>query len=240
MIKIGDGSYIQIGEWEADDLLSFKASRYNFTNGNVGIGTANPQHKLDVAGNMNVAGNLNSTTIRTSNLTLDLNDNFTYDGQIMGHYALKWTNDSWHLPGASLWLSGYAGMKFFTGGNPDPRFVITINGNVGIGTTAPQNKLDVNGIIRAAEVKIETGWADFVFNDDYRLKPLSELETFIKANRHLPEIPSAIEVKENKGIGIGEMQTKLLQKIEELTLYLIQQENTIQELKKEIRELKEK
>jgi hypothetical protein len=114
------------------------------------------------------------------------------------------------------------------------------SGNVGIGTTSPAYKLDVNGIIRTTEVKIETGWADFVFNDGYRLKPLSEVETFIKANKHLPEIPSATEIKENEGVNLGEMQVKLLQKIEELTLYLIQQENTIQELKNAIRELKEK
>jgi hypothetical protein len=114
------------------------------------------------------------------------------------------------------------------------------SGDVGIGTTTPEYKLDVNGIIRATEVKIETDGADFVFDDSYRLKPLPEVESFIKANKHLPEIPSAIEMKKNEGIGIGEMQTKLLQKIEELTLYLIRQENTIQELKSEIRELKEK
>jgi hypothetical protein len=101
--------------------------------------------------------------------------------------------------------------------------------------------LDVYGVMQAKEVKIsDTGWADFVFNDNYRLKPLSEVNTFIKENKHLPEIPSATEVKESEGVNVGEMQIKLLQKIEELTLYLIQQENTIQELKSEIRELKEK
>jgi hypothetical protein len=113
-IKIGDGSYIQVGEWEADDLLSFKATRYNFTNGNVGIGVTSTQYKLDVA------GTLNTTNIRTSYLSARLNDNFTYDGQSMGHYALKWTTDSWQANCASLWLSGYCGMKFFTGGGTNP------------------------------------------------------------------------------------------------------------------------
>jgi hypothetical protein len=349
MIKIGDGSYIQIGEWEADDLLSFKASKYNFTNGNVGIGVTSPQYKLDIA------GILNTTNIRTSYLSAHLTDNFTYDGQSMGHYALKWTTDSWQANCASLWLSGYGGMKFFTGGDLNPRFVVARNGNVGVGTASPSalldvsgdikatslsltgalttgslttggdlqignavapmddygkklyfgvsgentdrifisrfnvsddmselrvsigddyndkfvvgrkfwdqpnfepmftvvtngnvgigtsnpaNKLDVKGIIRATEVKIETGWADFVFNDDYHLKPLSEVNTFIQENKHLPDIPSAAEIKENEGVNLGEMQVKLLQKIEELTLYLIQQESTIQKLKNELEHLK--
>jgi hypothetical protein len=114
------------------------------------------------------------------------------------------------------------------------------NGNVGIGITNPGNKLDVNGTIRAKEVKVETGWADFVFNDDYHLKPLSEVNTFIKENKHLPEIPSAAEVKENEGVNVGEMQIKLLQKIEELTLYVIQQNEKIQVLETELKELKNK
>jgi hypothetical protein len=120
-----------------------------------------------------------------------------------------------------------------------PMFSVVSDGNVGIGVSNPQNKLDVDGTIRAKEVKIETGWADFVFNADYNLRPLSEVNAFIQTNKHLPEIPTAAEVK-NEGVNLGEMQTKLLQKVEELTLYLIQQDNTIKELKAEIQELKTK
>lgn len=88
-------------------------------------------------------------------------------------------------------------------------------------------------------MKIESNGADFVFEEDYRLPPLPEVDAFIKMNKHLPEIPSAVESK-NEGVNLGEMQTKLLQKIEELTLYLIQQDHTIRELKNEIQALKSK
>ena len=76
-----------------------------------------------------------------------------------------------------------------------------------------------------------------MFADDYQLLPLSEVKTFIQEHKHLPEIKSAQEMQEN-GVGINELQTQLLQKIEELTLYLIQQEQIIQELRQEVEQLK--
>jgi len=106
-----------------------------------------------------------------------------------------------------------------------------LNGNVGIGTTNPTAKLAVNGTIMAKEINITlTGWSDFVFHSSYKLRTLGEVEKFIKANNHLPEIPSETEVKEN-GISVGEMNAKLLQKIEELTLYVIDLQKQVNELK---------
>lgn len=105
-----------------------------------------------------------------------------------------------------------------------PRMRIAGNGNVGIGETNPQHKLAVNGTIKAREVIVETtGWSDYVFADDYRLAPLSEVESHIKTNRHLPGIPSATQVAE-QGVSLGDMQAKLLAKVEELTLHVIAQE----------------
>nr|WP_299173434.1 hypothetical protein [uncultured Allomuricauda sp.] len=104
-------------------------------------------------------------------------------------------------------------------------------GGVGIGTMNPNGwRLAVNGKIRAKEIKVETSWSDFVFYDDYILPTLQEVENHIKEKGHLKNIPSAKEVQEN-GIFLGEMDSKLLQKIEELTLYTIQQQKEIERLK---------
>ena len=118
------------------------------------------------------------------------------------------------------------------------------SGQVGIGVDDPEYKLDVagtvhansiiaDGNIRASEIIVSTTGADFVFADDYQLRPLSEVKTFIQENKHLPEIKSAKEMQEN-GVGINELQTQLLQKIEELTLYILQQEERIKALETEL------
>lgn len=110
------------------------------------------------------------------------------------------------------------------------RMIINASGNIGIGTSTPAEKLSVNGKIRAKEIKVETsGWSDFVFEPSYKLPDLKQTEVFIKENKHLPDIPSAKEVAEN-GINLGEMNSKLLQKIEELTLYIIDQNKRIEKL----------
>lgn len=111
------------------------------------------------------------------------------------------------------------------------------DGNVGIGTNNPVNKLDVLGTIRANELIIETGWADYVFEKDFRLKPLTEVENFIKENKHLPDVPSAKTIQEN-GAYVSELMTKMMQKIEELTLYSIQQEKKINALEKHLADKK--
>lgn len=108
------------------------------------------------------------------------------------------------------------------------KMTVLNNGNVGIGTTSPRARLSVNGGIRANEVRVMTDiqLADYVFEKDYPLMPLQEVEQYVLKHKHLPEVPSAAEVKAH-GMDVAEFQNKLLQKIEELTLHIIAQEKRI-------------
>ena len=92
-------------------------------------------------------------------------------------------------------------------------------------------------LIDSVRVTPLADWADYVFSNDYKLRPLKEVEEFINTNKHLPNIPSAAEVSKN-GINLAEMNTKLLEKVEELTLYLLQQQKQLDEQKQQIEELK--
>jgi hypothetical protein len=112
------------------------------------------------------------------------------------------------------------------------------SGNVGIGTTSPTHKLAVKGTIRANEVIVDTGWSDYVFDENYPLAPLAEVEVHIREKKHLPGIPTAQEVSE-RGVSLGEMQARLLAKIEELTLHQIAQEKEIARLTAEVAELRD-
>lgn len=108
--------------------------------------------------------------------------------------------------------------------------VESISGNVGIGIDVPQEKLSVNGNIRAKEIKVEAAnWPDYVFAKEYNLMPLADVEKFILIKGHLPEIPQA-SVIEEEGISLGEMNKLLMKKIEELTLHLIEKDKRVTDL----------
>lgn len=122
---------------------------------------------------------------------------------------------------------------FGSGGKP---FLIP-EGNVCIGCYSPTHKLSVNGTIKAREILVSTqNWADYVFDKDFKLMSLSEVERYIEDNNHLPNIPSARDI-ESQGISVGEMQRLQMGKIEELTLHAIQQEKENNILKSQNEEL---
>ncbi len=116
---------------------------------------------------------------------------------------------------------------------------MTANERVGIGTSDPESKLAVDGNIRAKEIKVMEviGAPDYVFEADYKLRTLEATKAYIEENKHLPEIPSAAEMEVN-GIDLGDMNMRLLKKIEELTLYMIEINKQVQELKAENQSLK--
>lgn len=208
--------------------------------GNVGIGAASPVARLEVRG-----GSAQNTYTVDTNAAVDilaLNAQYRpYDGAIISF------GDAFGATGyiKAAGLDGAAGAVVIGNrrGASDttmqPGIVLDVSGNVGIGTTSPSAKLAVNGSIRAREVVVtSTGWSDYVFADDYRLAPLSEVEAHIKQDKHLPGIPSAAEVDAG-GISLGDMQSKLLAKVEELTLHLIAQEKRFAAVERENAELRQ-
>jgi hypothetical protein len=195
--------------------------------GNVGIGTISPEDPLDITNNYD--GKI--WNLQVSNEQHDVAGDqgvgikfkLGADGELS-----KWSGVLGVGEGA--W-ENYVGLAFYTtgyapGAQNSEKMRITSNGDVGIGTPSPDSKLAVNGTIHTKEVRVDLiGWPDYVFEPTYNLKPLAEIETYIKENKHLPEVPTAKEMEKN-GVQLGEMNMLLLKKVEELTLYVI-------ELKKE-------
>jgi hypothetical protein len=201
-------------------------------NGYVGIGTTTPSERLEVNGLIRIRQATNEDN-NSPGITTVSNDDFLYDSQYINQYGFGFHgyNDgtTTYTEPRNAYMSGHFGVDFFTGAKN--RMRISRNGEVTIGTVNRQLGyiLAVNGNIKAKEIKVETDWSDFVFKTNYKLSTLKEVEKHIKVKGHLKDIPSTKEVKEN-GILLGEMDAKLLQKIEELTLYTIDQEKRIDNL----------
>ena len=201
-------------------------------NGNIGIGTTSPVNQLDLRLSGSYGYTARFAEVNGAGIILGVNPSnddplSAYIGHTSSNRNIKYA------------VSGTGKHIFNT--NAGQSLIIYSSGNVGIGTSSTgSHKLAVEGSIGAREIKVEAGtWSDFVFSNDYELRTLEEVEQHINKNGHLPEIPSEMEVTEN-GINLGEMNAKLLQKIEELTLYLIEQNKQNQIQQAEIEVLKSK
>ena len=201
--------------------------------GNFGIGTTNPLAKLEVKnGNIivrNFENRVNESAIMIAH-SISIGDYDTFGTSVRtftesadaNTYALQFFTQQSHQTGQTEKLR------------------IQGNGNVGIGTTKPDSKLTVAGNIHAQEVKVTISAGlvpDYVFANDYKLKSLQEVEEYIKQNSHLPEIPSATEIEKN-GLMLAEMNLSVLKKIEEMTLYMIEQNKKIENQILQIEQIK--
>ena len=127
------------------------------------------------------------------------------------------------------------GKKIVNGTAGTGGIFVSTNGDVGVNTNQPQAKLAVNGDVLAKEVRVSiasTNWPDYVFSSEYEMMSLGELEKYINEHRHLPGVPSAAEVDERGDIDLGAMNAILLQKIEEMTLRMIEMEKRMKEFEK--------
>jgi hypothetical protein len=236
------------------------------SSGNVGIGTTTPAYTLTFGtANSTISGSTGITIQETGDtygtVSLSMQNRFGVNGAMFQNSGVdmvdfvfkglsnqrnvRYENRSQYAPAGTLTV------PMFELGNPtSPTMIVADNGvavlqgTVGIGTSRPCAnsyapsgcKLSVAGAIQAQLVVVNSGWSDYVFSRNYRLRPLKEVSAFIRTNHHLPDIPSAAEVRE-KGVDLGEMQAKLLAKVEELTLHMIQAEERSERLETQVREL---
>ncbi|AXG68155.1 hypothetical protein KORDIASMS9_00345 [Kordia sp. SMS9] len=215
-LAIGDSDtgFNQNGDGElgiyTNNIERIRIDNYGF----VGIGTVEPTEKLQVYGNIRLQGNL------------DIEHNKSIKSEGIMHIQADDDNTG-------------DGIIHFKAG-PDTRMTLADSGKLGIGTTNMPNtvggadvsayKLYVQGGVLTEEVRVRTGWADYVFADDYQLLSIKEVENFIKENKHLPNVPSAKTVEE-EGLELGDITRIQQEKIEELMLYIIEQQKQIDALK---------
>jgi hypothetical protein len=239
---------------EADVIFkSFNVERMRIlSSGNIGIGTAAPTEKLQI----------HEGVIKLTGATHDGGPMITFGGTPSvapgGEWGIEYTTSVAGREGLNFWKpfqsSGTSGNYFLFLGNSgrvgintdNTTAQLTVNGNVVIGSPTavciPNNnyKLFVETGILTEKVKVAVkctnNWSDHVFNEDHKPPSLPDVEKYITEHKHLPNIPSAAEVVKD-GIDLGEMTSKLLEKVEELTLYAIEQNKRIESLQTQVSDL---
>jgi hypothetical protein len=218
--------FLQTSSFVSAQTNTFPAS------GNVGIGTLGAPWKLTVVTTTTGDGLLFATTSSPYNPhNLMLSTNLTPGGW----NSLVQSGDHLILSqGTGVDAPDAGGIVFGTWSGTGVGMRIAPNGNVGIGVGLPQDRLAVNGGITAKKVTVTlVGWPDYVFQPDYALRPLAEVGRYIREHHHLPDLPSAGEIQQ-KGLNLGDDQALLLRKIEELTLYLLEQDKKLKEKDEQI------
>lgn len=248
--NFGNGDDVSLFTY-GDRDLTFRTGTGNFIifptlGGRVGVGTASPQvlyHiqagntreqlRLQSGGNANAYFDLEFAVNSSSGIPTGSAYGWIMSHRKDGYFTGNTGGSTIEFYGVKVGGGYVAPLAFKSNGDvilASPRQATS--GNVGIGTINPDSKLTVAGNIHAREVKVTvTAGADFVFADDYALPDLKAVEAYVKENKHLPEIASAAEMEAN-GLLLAEMNIKLLQKVEELTLYTIQQEKELEKQRK--------
>ena len=191
--------------------------------GNVGFSTTSPRGKFDVdgAGDIYLSDDVNAGTGQSLFLPGHIYISPHNGGNISYLQARRYDNSGTTSLRIRTYNSGVLTEAMHIGGD----------GNIGIGTTSPNQKLTVNGTIYGKEVKVDLNvpGPDYVFEKDYKLPTLEEIKSYIDQHKHLSEVPSAKQMAQN-GINLSEMNMILLKKVEELTLHIIQLEERLQKV----------
>jgi hypothetical protein len=206
---------------------------YTSFNGNIGFGTPGyPDIKFDVRGNSSSDILMRMWNLGNGGSKLRYVSSNSSKSQIQFTTYNYWiASIGANTDGLSFNVNDYSVTNSENSLNDSPRIFIKTNGNVGIGTVNPSKKLSVNGSIESTEIQVRTSIADYVFYPEYKLMPLEELEKYIQENNHLPNVQSQTDVDKNDGfVKLGELNVSLLEKIEELTLYIFQLNERIKKL----------
>jgi hypothetical protein len=228
---VTSGNALDFYVWQPGDAVDSQGSKHvmSLDAGNVGIGTTAPTHKLDVHA---AEGQWKARFQGPDGYIIIGPANSSWAHIYTDRPAFLFNQPVYSFPGS---FSSFSTSDLTLQTHGTVRMtVLNSNGNIGVGTSAPDQKLTVKGKIHSEEVIVDLSVPapDYVFEQDYSLTPLDEVQAYIAQHKHLPEVPSAKEM-EKDGVKVGEMEMILLKKIEELTLYMIETNKELKLLREE-------